>query len=55
MTYGPLIIMTILVLCVAAVALGWHEVSLVRGRRLASRFDRTYEANLAARGRRPRT
>jgi len=55
MTYGPLIIVAILLITGAAVALAWHEVSLVRGRRLAARYDRRYQANLAARGRLPRT
>jgi len=55
MPYGPLIIVAILVIAAAAVTLGWHELALVRGRRLAQRYDRRYEANLAARGRRPRT
>jgi len=55
MPYGPLIILAILLIAAAAVALAWQEVSLVRGSWLAARYDRRYQENLAARGRRPRT
>lgn len=55
MPYGPLIILAILLIAVAASALAWQEALLVRGRWLAARYDRRYQANLAARGRRPRT
>jgi hypothetical protein len=56
MPYGPLIILAILFIAAAASALAWQEGFLVRGRRLAARYDRRYQANLAARNqRRPRT
>ena len=40
---------------IAASALAWGDLALVRGRRLAARYDRRYQENLAARGRLPRT
>jgi len=55
MPYGPLIILAILIISVAASALAWGDLALVRGRRLAARYDRRYQENLAARGRLPRT
>ena len=55
MPYGPLIIVTILLIAAAAGALAWQEGALVRGRWLAARYDRRYQENLAARGQRPRT
>jgi hypothetical protein len=55
MPYGPLIIVAILLITAAAATLAWLEVPLVRGRWLTARYDRRYQDNLAARGRRPRT
>ena len=38
-----------LVIVVAALTLAWHEVSLVRDRNQAARFDRAYQENLEQR------
>jgi len=50
--YGPLIAAAAILFGIAGIVLYLSDVSLSRAERDARRFDRTYEANRAARRRR---
>lgn len=50
--YGPLFVAAAILLGIAGIVLYLSDVSISRAERAARRFDRTYEANRAARRRR---